>query len=96
MANIDPLEAFIGEAVRQCVRHGYHPTVFRQMRERHGTVTAITKLVESGEVQSGFKRLKQLGMLDWSIETAITKFPERFTSTARECAEFRLCLAHES
>jgi hypothetical protein len=95
MANIDPLEAFIDECVRMCVKHKYHPTVFQGMRDRHKTIPAIEKLVQSGEIQSGFKRLKELGLLDWTIEAAVLKFPDRFSPNARECAEFRLRLAHE-
>jgi hypothetical protein len=86
----DHLEAFIEEANRQCISRGYHPTVFQVMRQRHGTVMAISKLVESGEIQSGFRRLKELGIPGWSIEAAVVKFPDRFTSSTRECAEFRL------
>jgi hypothetical protein len=65
------------------------------MRARHGTVTAIEKLMQSGEVQSGFKRLKSLELLEWSIEAAVMKFPNRFTPVARQCAEFRLGLIHD-
>jgi hypothetical protein len=91
----DDLEAFIDESIRRSIRAGYHPTIFIGMRARHGTVEAITKLVQSGEIQSGFEKLRQLGMLEWSIEAAILKFPGRFTPTARECAQFRLRLAQE-
>ena len=65
------------------------------MRDRYKTVPAISRLVESGDVQSGFKRLKELGLLEWTIETAIIKFPAEFSASTRECAEFRLRLANE-
>jgi hypothetical protein len=84
------LEAFIDESIKLAKAHGYNPTVFQGMRRQHGTLQAIEKLVQSGEVQSGFKRLKQLGLLEWSIESAVTKFPTEFTRHARECAEWRL------
>jgi hypothetical protein len=54
------------------------------MRMRHGTIAAIEKLVQSGEIQSGFKRLKDLGLLEWSIEAAVIRFPDRFTPVARD------------
>jgi hypothetical protein len=92
-ARSDPLEAFIDEGIRQMAKRGYYPTIFQGMRARHGTVEAITKLVESGDIQSGFKKLRQLRMLEWSMEAAVMRFPDRFTATARECAEFRLRLA---
>jgi hypothetical protein len=60
------------------------------MRAQHGTVEAIERLVQSGDVQSGFKRLKQLGLLEWTIEAAVMKFPTEFTRNARQCAEWRL------
>jgi hypothetical protein len=55
-------------------RKGYYPSVFQSMRMRHGTIAAIEKLVQSGEIQSGFKRLKDLGLLEWSIEAAVIRF----------------------
>jgi hypothetical protein len=91
----DPLEAFIDEGIRRMAKRGYYPTIFQGMRARHGTVEAITKLVESGEIQSGFKKLRQLRMLEWSMEAAVMRFPNRFSVSARECAQFRLRLAEE-
>jgi hypothetical protein len=93
--NVDELEAFIDEGIRRSIRGGYNPTIFVGMRARHGTVEAITRLVQSGEIQSGFKRLNELGLLEWSIESAIIKFPHRFSANARECAEFRLRLVYD-
>jgi hypothetical protein len=94
MATYD-LDTFIDESIRRSIKAGYRPTVFVGMRARHGTVEAITRLVQSGEIQSGFEKLRQLGLLEWSIEAAILKFPDRFTASARECAEFRLRLAQQ-
>jgi hypothetical protein len=48
-------------------------------------------IVHSGEIQSGFIRLKHLGMAkDWSVEAGILRFPHLFTRQATECAQFRL------
>ena len=84
------LEAFIDELIRLSAKSGYHPTVFIGMRARHGTVPAISRLVTSGEIQSGFRRLQQLGLLDWTIEAAVTKFPDEFSREVQEAAEWRL------
>jgi transcriptional regulator with XRE-family HTH domain len=84
------LEAFIDESIRLSRQHGYYPTTFQAMRDRHTTVGAIEKLVVSGDLQTGFRKLRDLGLLDWSIEAAVMKFPHHFTRAARECAEFRL------
>jgi hypothetical protein len=89
--NVDDLEAFIDESIRVSAKNGYFPTVFQGMRARHTTVGAIEKLVVSGELQTGFKRLQELGLAkDWSIEAAVLKFPEKFSKDAIECARFRL------
>jgi hypothetical protein len=84
------LEAFIDEALRLSKERGYNPTVFVGMRHQHGTIDAIERLVQSGDLQSGFKRLKQLGLIDWTIESAVTRFPAEFSHNAKQCAEWRL------
>jgi hypothetical protein len=88
--NIDDLDVFIDESIKISAKNGYYPTVFQGMRERHTTAGAIEKLLVSGELQSGFKRLQDLGLLQWSIEVAVLKFPDRFSENAKQCAEFRL------
>jgi hypothetical protein len=89
MANPE-LEGFIDDTIKVSHAHGYNPTVFISMRFKFGTVAAITKLVESPDLQSGFKRLKELGLLDHTIEAAVIRFPQEFSPPTRECAEFRL------
>ncbi|HUF55455.1 MAG TPA: hypothetical protein VMM55_02730 [Thermohalobaculum sp.] len=84
------LEAFIDETIRLARLKGYHPTAFVAMRSRRGTVPAISTLVVSGDIQSGFRRLRDLGLLDWSIEAAVLKFPDEFKREVREAAEWRL------
>ena len=92
---IPALEAFIDETIKVARKHDYHPTAFIDMRHRHGTVLAISKLVESGDVQSGFRRLQKLGLLDHTIEAAVLRFPDEFSAGTRECAEFRLRMVNE-
>ena len=84
------LEAFIDEGLRLSKERGYNPTTFVGMRHQHGTIDAIERLVQSGDLQSGFKRLKQLDLIDWTMESAVTKFPTEFSRNARQCAEWRL------
>ena len=84
------LEAFIDETIKRAKQRGYSPTIFQGMRRQYGTLLAIERLVQSGEIQSGFKRLKELDLLDWSIEAAVVKFPSEFSRNARECAQWRL------
>jgi len=84
------LEAFIGKSIDLAKERGYNPATFVGMRRQYGTVDAIERLVQSGDLQSGFKRLKQLDLLDWTIESAVIKFPTEFSRNARQCAEWRL------
>jgi hypothetical protein len=84
------LEAFIDEGIELSKGAGYSPTVLVGMRQQHGTIEAIERLVQSGDIQSGFKRLQQLNLSEWTIEAAVTKFPSEFGRHARECAEWRL------
>jgi len=91
MANAE-LEAFIDETIKVAARKGYHPTIFIGMRRNYGTVEAISRLVVNGDVQSGFSRLKKLGLLDYTIEAAVIKYPTEFSNTVQECAAFRLRL----
>ena len=86
------LEAFIDETIAVSAQKAYYPTTFIGMRQRHGTVDAISRLVVSGDVQSGFSRLKRLGLIDYTIETAVMKFPSEFSKQAQECATFRLSM----
>lgn len=90
------LEAFIDKTIEVSARHAYFPTAFIDMRRRLTTIDAISKLVVSGEEQSGFKKLRKLGLLDQTIEAAVMKFPNEFSKQAQECAAFRLRMAQES
>jgi hypothetical protein len=69
--------------------------IFQGMRYRRGTVEAIERLMRGGKIQTGFRKLKAVGLLDWSIEAAVIKFSSEFTTAAHECAEFRLRLARD-
>ncbi len=84
------LEAFIDNSIELAKQRGYNPAVFVGMRRQYGTVDAIERLVQSGDLQSGFRRFKQLDLLDWTIESAVIKFPAEFSRNARQCAEWRL------
>ena len=92
---MDPLEAFIDESIRISISNRYPPTIFQRMRAQYGTVDAIERLVKSGDVQSGFKKLISLQLKEWTIESAVLKFRERFSKDAIACAEFRLRAAEQ-
>ena len=90
MVLVSELDKFISESIERSVARGYHPTIFIQMRERWGTKEAIKRLVVSGDLQGGFLKLKEMDMLDWTIEAAVLKFPGEFDRGVREAAKFRL------
>jgi hypothetical protein len=84
------LETFIDEGIRLAIRRGYNPTIFIGMRHDHGTINAIERLVQCPDIQTGFNRLRELNMLEWTIEDAVMRFPGEFSINARQCAEWRL------
>jgi hypothetical protein len=91
MQHSDPLEAWVDESIQRAQTRDYHPTEFISMRQRHGTVPAMERLMKSGQIQSGLVRLKELGMAEeWSVEAGILRFPTRFTRAARDAAQGRL------
>lgn len=91
MKNASPeLEAFIDELIGLGAQRGYHPTVFMSMRSRYGTRTAMHRLVLNGDVETGFKRLTELGLQDHTVEAGILKFRGEFDQSDIECAEWRL------
>ncbi|WP_276200273.1 hypothetical protein [Chelatococcus sp. XZ-Ab1] len=88
------LEKYVDESVRRSRERGYNPTAFIAMRERYGTIEAAARLVQSGTIQSGFQRLCDLGLVDYTMEATIArKFPAEFSSKVREAAEWRLAQA---
>jgi hypothetical protein len=84
------LEAFIDDSIAISIKHKYHPTTFKRMREEYGTVDAISRLVVNGEIQSGFKKMSELGLIEYTIESAVLKFPNQFTKNVQKCAKWRL------
>ena len=89
------LEAFIEEGHRRAVARGYRNTAFMQMRERYGTIEAITRLVKSGEVKSGLRRMIELGLAEWTIDAGVANFPEHFPEDVQAAAQWRLSTAKE-
>ncbi len=87
---MDELEMFIEKSLVQSGQKGYIPTTFNTMRGRWGTVEAINRLMVQSDIQSGFKRMQELGLLHLSLEAAVLEFPDRFKRPIREAARFRL------
>ena len=54
------------------------------------TKRAIEQLVISGDIQSGFKKMSGLNMLEWTLETGVVRFKELFSKDHVAAAEWRL------
>jgi hypothetical protein len=72
------IEEFVNESIRLAVSKGYVPTSFMAMRERHGTIEAINRLLRTSDPQSGYRRMVQLDLKNWALESAVEKFPDLF------------------
>jgi hypothetical protein len=95
MTDGDELERFIEEGIAKSKAKGYYPHRFEQMRvdyrKRGKTMEQLIKdLVISGEIQSGFKEMKKLDLLEWSLEAGVLRFPSRFDRDTHEAATWRL------
>jgi hypothetical protein len=84
------LEEFIEDSLQHLGQRGYVPLDFFEMCRQHGLIAAITRCVEGSEFKSGFLRVLELGLVDWSLETAVVEFPERFTKLTVAYARARL------
>jgi hypothetical protein len=89
MNSVSDLDAWVDQSIRISAKHDYHLTAFVAMRARHGTVEAIRRLVSQGDIQSGFRRLKELGLKEWTIEQAVLR-PEPWPRRAQRVEPGRL------
>jgi hypothetical protein len=93
MSEIDnEFQARVLAALAECHRLGYHPTDFERMLEDARASRVAEKLVLSGEVQSGFKRLAEMHRLDLTVEAIMIEpqFESLFKPAIREAARWRL------
>jgi hypothetical protein len=75
------LESQLREQLRQdcdvADRIGYHPTVFRQMMSKDGSVAACRKVIMSAKIPDGFMKLWVLKRLDLTAEATVLRGPWR-------------------
>ena len=62
----------------------------RDMIERYGTVGALSRLMISADLQTGFKVLRDAGQLDRTFEALVVRYRDRFGPDAVEAAQWRL------
>jgi hypothetical protein len=80
-------------AVDECRALGYIPTAWiSMMHGPGGAVVAARRLMESGDIQSGFERLIGMGRQDLTVEHAVLDehWAELFSDAHREAARWRL------
>lgn len=85
-------DAKIRDALRECYRLGYYPHDFEGMLANSTAVKLAERLVKSGELQTGLKRLAQMGRIDLSVESIMLEpeFEALFKSSVRDAARWRL------
>jgi hypothetical protein len=85
-------EARIAKDIREAIELGYHPHRFEEMVNSYGAVDTAKRLVRSGDLQDGLKRLRSMGRLDLSMETVMLEeeFSSLFSEQERAAATWRL------
>jgi hypothetical protein len=82
----------IQAANEKSVKLGYYPSRFLQMAEQSGSVQAAKKMVTSGDIPKGLKKLKKMRKLDLTIESIMLKgkYQSLFTTSELSAARWRL------
>ncbi len=62
----------------------------RQMIERYGAIEALSKLVESADLQKGFRILRDRDQLDSTFEALIVRHADMFRKNVVDAAQWRL------
>jgi hypothetical protein len=85
-------DAACAAAVQECRALGYEPTIWISMSEQYGSAEAARRLLVSGDIQTGFERLIQLGRPDLTIERAVLahRWDPIFSERHRDAARWRL------
>ena len=82
----------VNQSVKQMLKLGYKSTIFETMRQEHGTIDAIKRLVVDKKISEGFKFLWEHKRLDLSVENIILE-PEwnsLFSDSERTAAKNKL------
>jgi hypothetical protein len=92
MVLADQFTASLRSACSKSRSLGYYPHDFEQMLDRWGGVQTAKRLVTSGDLQTGLKRLHAMGRLDLSMEKIMldADFRSLFTEQELEAADWRL------
>jgi hypothetical protein len=91
-----PLEAEFEQRLRDSIRESislwYNPTRFTDMLNTWGGIGTARRLVASGEIQEGIRRIVQMGHPELSMESIMLEpqFSSLFTGGELEAAGWRL------
>ena len=69
---------------------GYPATRTRQMIAKYGVIAAISRLVNSSDLQKGFTALRDTNQLDFSFEALVVKYCDFFDTNTVTAAKWRL------
>lgn len=95
MSNVELVSAVENAIERYEELIGRHASRTREVIDRYGYVPALSRLVVSADLQSGFKMLRDRGELDLTFEAIVVRFHEQFEPRIVEAARFRLENAQE-
>jgi len=93
---MEPLEiAFeerLRDSIRQSIRLGYNPIRITEMLNRYGGKGTAERLVRSGEIQDGIRRIVAMGYPKLSVESIMLEpeFKPLFTEADLAAARWRL------
>lgn len=82
----------IEEAIQECHKIKYNPTVWERMNRQYGAVEAAAKLVTSGDFQTGLKRLLSESRPELTVESHVLqpRFSALFHPEVIKLAQWRL------
>ena len=87
------LRKWVAESLRLSIKRGYKAGHFIEMWMANRSERTLERLVISGEIQSGFARMVEIGLIDWSMEQGVINFAPLFTNPeVVDAAKFRLNL----
>jgi hypothetical protein len=93
---MDPVEAEFDQRLRDSIHEsislGYSPTRFMEMLNKWGGVGTAKRLVASGEIQDGIRRIVEMGHPELSMESIMLEpqFASLFSEGELQAARWRL------
>jgi 5-methylcytosine-specific restriction protein A len=77
---------------REAAKEGYTANEFEAMLDQYGGVKTAVKLTSSGDFQTGFRKLCEIGREDLTTEAVmlLPEFRSLFTDVQLEVAQWRL------